>query len=123
MVIYSKLEDAKEFGNELSKVQLKPISIYKETKTGKFVIFLTKENSDKYHVGHWTHSFEYLCVNYETPFTIGYKLHKDRTPSVEQFPTKKLMEISIKEKRLYGYNVTILNGEKSIQSFLNNYSK
>lgn len=120
MVSFGTIEEAKGFGNELSAVRKKSISIYKNFRTNQFEIFMTEEIFNKFYKGCSAHILAYCCHNYETPFAIGYKLFKNKINRciVDQFATKEEMNEAVKEKQKGGHSVSVLYNEKQISNFL-----
>lgn len=122
MKTFETIDQAIEVANQLSKEQHKNISIYKAKKENNFVIFDNEAEFNKqYSIVKYT--FAYLCCGFITPFAIGYKLFKDKTPVVDQFETRLQMESALKEKRFLGYNPIKLNNDSEIYQFLNYYQK
>ena len=120
MKTFETIDQAIEVANQLSKEQHKNISIYKAKKENNFVIF---DNETEYQTNYFKYTFAYLCCGFITPFAIGYKLFKDKTPVVDQFETRLQMESALKEKRYLGYNPIKLNNDSEIYQFLNYYQK
>ena len=89
MVSFKTLDEAKEYGNKVSAERLKVISIYHNFKTNQYEIFLTEEMFKKFYKGIHSHNHAYLCSNFETPYSIGYKLFKNKANRcvVDQYPT------------------------------------
>ena len=113
------LAKAIDIATQLSKEQSKNVEIYKDRNslTDNFVLFTDNSDYTK-HYSPVKFSFAYLCCGFITPFAIGYKLFKDKSPIVEQFETILKMQTALKAKKKLGYKPIRLNNDTEIRKFL-----